>query len=61
MSEQLDNHWICYQCGDLDFLDEQGLCRDCQPLPRSDKTLSELAAEATFGPVAVRERVWRIE
>lgn len=57
-----DTRWICYLCANLDRLDADGLCRDCQPRePRSTATMSELAAEIVFGPPVRRERGWRIE
>jgi len=28
-----DTRWLCWSCGDLDQLDDNGLCRRCKPEP----------------------------
>lgn len=55
-----DSRWHCYSCGDLDYLNNEGLCRDCQPESAVVEEFAVIAMRALCGE---RERVepqWRI-
>lgn len=54
-----DSRWICWQCGDLDHLDQDGLCRSCAP----DRTWEwwQVIVRAICGEPRRVERAWRIQ
>lgn len=54
------SRWICWHCGDLDYLDSEGLCRSCQPEPVVVEEFAVIAMRALTGErVECRVR-WRI-
>lgn len=55
----IDQRWICYQCGDLDLLDDNGLCRDCHK-PEQVAEFAQVAGRVVHGEPPELERVWGI-
>lgn len=55
---EIDDRWICWKCGDMDHLNDDGLCRDCKP--ERVMELSVLCARVQSGIPPKIERKWRI-
>lgn len=55
-----DSHWVCFLCGDLDYLLADGLCRQCQPEPARVAEFVEICIRVV-SKVEVRfDPRWRI-
>lgn len=55
-----DSRWICWHCGDLDYLNDEGLCRSCQPEPVAVEEFAVIAMRALTGERVERRVRWRI-
>lgn len=55
-----DSRWICYSCGDLDYLNDEGLCHSCQPEPVVVEEFAVIAMRALTGERVERRVRWRI-
>jgi hypothetical protein len=53
-----DPRWVCWQCGSLGLLGDDGLCRHCWS--ESVTGFAELCARAVGGGSGEVERRWRI-
>jgi len=53
-----DTRWICWSCGDLDQLNNDGLCRRCKPEPVAE--FYQVCVRVLPGEVKATERVWVI-
>ncbi len=53
-----DTRWLCWSCSDLDQLDDDGLCRRCQPEPVAE--FYEICMRVVAGERKVVRRVWVI-
>lgn len=53
-----DSRWICWQCADLDYLNDDGLCWECAP----ERVVEwwQLVAQVTHGKQVERRAKWRI-
>lgn len=54
-----DSRWICWRCGDLDYLNEEGLCRECAPEPVLE--FVEVCMRVLTGGEIEREVKWVIK
>lgn len=59
-SNNPDSRWLCANCGDLDYLDNEGLCRSCQPEPVVVEEFAVIAMRALTGERVERRMRWRI-
>ena len=53
-----DPRWLCWSCGDLDHLNDDGLCSECAPEPVAE--FYEICMRAVAEERKVVRRVWRI-
>jgi len=53
-----DTLWLCWACGDLDQLSEDGLCRRCKPEPVAE--FHQICVRVLAGEVRAAKRVWVI-
>lgn len=53
-----DSRWLCANCGDLDYLNEDDLCRKCAPEPVAE--FAEICCRALCGERVEVEPQWRI-
>lgn len=58
VNSRYDPRWICYQCGDLDLLDDKGLCGGCRP--EQVATFAEIASRVVHREARRLEKRWRI-
>lgn len=56
--DHYDLRWLCWQCGDLDYLNAHGLCRTCKP--ERVKDWVAVCSEAAHGVRREVGRRWRI-
>lgn len=52
------SRWLCCNCGDLDYLDDDELCRECKPEPVAE--FAEICCRALCGEPEKVEPQWRI-
>lgn len=57
-TDRIDSRWICSDCGDLDYLNSDGLCSTCAPERVAE--FVEVAIRALCGEREKVGRVWRI-
>lgn len=57
-SETCNERWICVQCADLDYLNDEGLCWECAP----ERVLEwwQVMVRAVTGGERERRARWRI-
>ena len=53
-----DTRWLCWSCGDLDQLDDDGLCSRCAPEPVAE--FYEICMRVLAGERKAVRRVWVI-
>jgi len=53
-----DTRWICWACGDLDQLNEDGLCRRCKPEAVAE--FYQIRVRVLAGEVKAAKGVWVI-
>jgi hypothetical protein len=53
-----DTRWICWQCGDLDQLNVDGLCAECKPELVAE--FYQVCVRVVAGEVRQVERIWVI-
>ena len=58
-NKTVTKRWTCSECGDLTYLDDNDLCRQCQPEPVVEE-FAVIAMRALCGEPEKVERVWRI-
>lgn len=58
LPQPVDLRWVCWKCGDLRLLDDDGLCRSCRP----DWVASwvQMSMRAVHGKSMELRRRWRI-
>jgi hypothetical protein len=58
LDNDIDTRWICYQCGDLNWLNVDGLCAECKPEPVAE--FYQVCVRVVAGEVKQVGRVWVI-
>lgn len=58
LPEHEDPRWICWKCGGLALLDDNGLCRYCWP--EQVLTFQEVCSRAHHGGGLQVDKRWRI-
>jgi hypothetical protein len=53
-----DTRWICYQCGDLNWLNVDGLCDECKPEPVAE--FYQVCVRVVAGEAEQPERAWTV-
>lgn len=54
-----DTRWICWKCGDLDYLSDDGLCRVCVPPERTIEWW-RWCSRAVHGESDKETRKWQV-
>jgi hypothetical protein len=53
-----DTRWLCWSCGDLDQLNDDGLCRRCKPEPMAE--FYQICMRVVAGEVKAARPAWTI-
>ena len=56
--EDINERWLCWQCGDVDRLDSNGLCRRCKPEPVAE--FYQICVRVVAGEVGQASPTWAI-